>query len=75
VDTALSVENIIGIVIGILGAIATVICLLMLLCYCCKNKNRNHVWAERSPPPYYYENQGYVNTPHYYQQSITNEKY
>jgi hypothetical protein len=70
VDTVLSVGNIIGIVIGILGAIATVICLLMLLCYCCKNKNRNHVWAERP-----YENQDYVNRPHYYQQSITNEKY
>lgn len=73
--------QIIGLVIGILGTIATIICCLMAICYCCKNKNRNGVWAEQSPSPYYYQNRGYgqqTNTPYYYQQQTAttyNEKY
>jgi len=71
-NTALSVGNIIGIVIGILSAIATIICLIMMIYYCCKNKNRNNVWAER-PPPYYNQNRPYGQTmnTHYYQEPTT----
>ncbi|CAF1187899.1 unnamed protein product [Rotaria sp. Silwood1] len=67
-DTALSVGNIIGIVIGIIAAIATVIFLILMIYYCCKNKNRNDVWAESSPPPYNYYNRSYqqpINTTYY----------
>ncbi len=75
VSTALSVGSIIGVVLGVLSAIATLICCIMLLCYCWKNKNRNQVWANR-PPPYYYQNQSYgqsTNTPYYYQQPTITE--
>ncbi|CAF5000133.1 unnamed protein product [Rotaria sp. Silwood1] len=68
-NTALSVGNIIGIVIGIIAAIATVIFLIIMIYYCCKNKNRNDVWAESSPPPpYNYYNRSYqqpINTTYY----------
>lgn len=73
--------QIIGLIIGIISAIATIICCIMAICYCCKNKNRNGVWAEDAPPPYYHENRAYgqsTNTPYYYQQQTLNrygEKY
>jgi len=82
-NTISNVGQIIGLVIGVLSAIATLICCIMLVCYFWKNKNRNNVWAERSPP-YYYQNRSYgqaTTTPYYYQEPTTvttntyNEKY
>jgi hypothetical protein len=69
-NTAYSIGQIIGLVIGILSAIASLICCIILICYCCKRKNRNNVWAD----PYYYQNGAYgqaTNTPYYYQQPTT----
>lgn len=69
-DSISSAGQIIGLVIGIISAIATIICCIMAICYCCKNKGRSNVWAE-PPPPYYHQNQSYgrtTNTPYHYQQ-------
>ncbi|CAF3340123.1 unnamed protein product [Rotaria socialis] len=59
-DGALSVANVIGIVIGIISTIATIICLIIMIYYCCKKKKRNNAWIESPPPPpYNYHNQSY----------------
>jgi hypothetical protein len=62
VNTALSVGNIIGIVIGVLSGIAMIVCCLVTICCYCKKKNRNNVWADRSPPPYYSNDRNYEQT-------------
>jgi hypothetical protein len=72
-STALGGGQIIGLVIGIISAIATLICcIIFIYSCCCQNKNRNTVRADE-PPPYYYQNRGYEQnvSPYYHYQQPT----
>lgn len=69
-STALGTSDIIGIVIGGVLGLATIIGLIFS-CYtmCCKKNNQAQVWAQ--PNPYYPQNGGYgqpTNTGYYPQQ-------